>query len=90
MEEEVLNVGDEVLIFKYIREWGINQDYEHYIRGHIVKRKMSDDLDGIKNLWIILNSILVLYAIILLIYGKYFRNKDSLSIVTHNFLIIFI
>ena len=51
---------------------------------------MSDDLDGIKNLWIILNSILVLYAIILLIYGKYFRNKDSLSIVTHNFLIIFI
>ena len=51
---------------------------------------MSDDLDGIKNLWIILNSILVLYAIILLIYGKYFRNKDSLSIVTHNFLNIFI
>ena len=48
---------------------------------------MSDDLDGIKNLWIILNSILVLYAIILLIYGKYFRNKDSLSIVTHNLLI---
>ena len=36
---------------------------------------MSDDLDEVKNLWIILNSILVLYAIILFIYGKYFKHK---------------
>ena len=44
---------------------------------------MSDDLDGVKNLWIILNSILVLYAIILFIYGKYFKHKDTLSYVIH-------
>ena len=42
---------------------------------------MSDDLDDVKNLWIILNSILVLYAILLFIYGKYFKHKDSLSLV---------
>ena len=48
---------------------------------------MSDDLGDVKNLWIILNSLLVLYAIILFIYGKYFRHKDSLSLVIHNFLI---
>ena len=44
---------------------------------------MSDDLDDVKNLWIILNSILVLYAILLFIYGKYFKHKDSLSLVIH-------
>ena len=48
---------------------------------------MSDDLDDVKNLWIVLNSILVLYAIILFIYGRYFKHKDSLSIVIHSFLI---
>ena len=42
---------------------------------------MSDDLDDVKNLWIILNSILVLYAILLFIYGKYFKHIDSLSLV---------
>jgi len=51
---------------------------------------MSDELDSIKNLWIILNSFLVLYAIILVIYGKYCRNKESLSIVTHNLLIFYL
>ena len=44
---------------------------------------MSDDLDEVKNLWIILNSILVLYAIILFIYGKYFKHKDTLSYVIY-------
>ena len=48
---------------------------------------MSDDLGDVKNLWIILNSLLVLYAIILFIYGKYCRHKDYLSLVIHNFLI---
>lgn len=24
--DKVLNIGDEVLVFRYIREWGINQD----------------------------------------------------------------
>ena len=33
---------------------------------------MSDDLEGVKNLWIALNAILVAYAIALFIYGKYF------------------
>jgi hypothetical protein len=46
-----------------------------------IKIKMSDDLDGVKNLWIILNSILVVYAIALFIYGKYCKHKDSLSLV---------
>ena len=59
MEEEVLNVGEEVLIFKYIREWGINQDYEHYIRGYIVKRKMSDDLSHHGSTWNVMNYIVI-------------------------------
>jgi hypothetical protein len=46
---------------------------------------MSDDLDDVKNLWIILNAVLVVYAIGLFIYGKYFRHKDSLSLVIHIF-----
>ena len=52
---------------------------------------MSDDLDDVKNLWIILNSILVLYAIILFIYGKYFRHKVALSYVSflYNFILFF-
>jgi hypothetical protein len=51
---------------------------------------MSDDLDSVKNLWIILNAILVVYAIALFIYGKYFRHKDSLSLVINNILIFFL
>ena len=35
--DKILNVGDEVLIFRYIREYGINQDDEHFIRENIVK-----------------------------------------------------
>jgi hypothetical protein len=50
---------------------------------------MSDDLEGVKNLWIALNAILVAYAIALFIYGKYFRHKDSLSLVINNILIFF-
>ena len=48
---------------------------------------MSDDLEDVKILWVVLNSILVLYAIILFIYGRYFRHKDSLSLVIHIFII---
>jgi len=51
---------------------------------------MSDDLEGVKNLWIALNAILVAYAIALFIYGKYFRHKDSLSLVINNILILFL
>ena len=51
---------------------------------------MSDDLEGVKNLWIALNAILVAYAIALFIYGKYFRHKDSLSLVINNIIILFL
>ena len=51
---------------------------------------MSDDLEGVKNLWIALNAILVAYTIALFIYGKYFRHKDSLSLVINNILILFL
>ena len=51
---------------------------------------MSDDLGDVKILWVVLNSILVLYAIILFIYGRYCRHKDSLSLVIHIFLIYFL
>ena len=59
MDGEVLNFGDEVLIFKYIREWGINQDYEHYIKGYIVKRKMSDDLSHHGSPWNVMNYTVI-------------------------------
>ena len=51
---------------------------------------MSDDLEDVKILWVVLNSILVLYAIILFIYGRYCRHKDSLSLVIHIFIIYFL
>lgn len=59
MDEEVLNIGDEVLIFKYIREWGIDQDYKHYIRGYIIKRKMSDDLSYHGSPWNVMNYTVI-------------------------------
>ena len=54
MDEE-LNIGDEVLIFRYIREWGINQDYEHYTRGNVVKSEISDDLSYHGSPWCVMN-----------------------------------
>ena len=36
---------------------------------------------SVTSLWIILNLVLVIYALILFIYGKYCRRKDSLSYV---------
>ena len=53
--DEKLNIGDEVLIFKYIREWGINQDYEHYTRGNVVKSEISDDLSYHGSPWCVMN-----------------------------------
>ena len=55
---EKLNIGDEVLIFRYIRYirgWGINQDYEHYTRGIVVKSEMSDDLSYHGSPWNVIN-----------------------------------
>lgn len=54
MDKE-LNIGDEVLVFKYIREWGLNQDYEHYVRGNVVKSEMSDDLSYHGSPWCVMN-----------------------------------
>lgn len=59
MYEEVLNIGDEVLIFKYIREWGIDQDYKHYIKGYVIKRKMSDDLSQHGSSWNVMNYTVI-------------------------------
>ncbi len=50
----------------------------------------DDDLDSVKNVWIILNIVLVVYALILFIYGKFFKHKDSLSLVIHSYLILLI
>ena len=43
-------------------------------------------LEDVRNVWLILNSILILYALILFCYGKYFKRKDSLSYVIHIFI----
>ena len=59
MDEEVLNIGDEVLIFKYIREWGIDQDYKHYIKGYVINRKMSDDLSYHGSPWSVMNYTVI-------------------------------
>jgi len=41
---KIIPNGVEVLIFKYIREWGPNQDDENYIIGTIQSSEISDDL----------------------------------------------
>ena len=43
----------------------------------------DSDLDTIRNVWLGLNSVLIIYALILFCYGKYFKHKDSLSYVIH-------
>ena len=43
-EEKVLPNGTEVLIFKYRREWGLNQDDVNYIKGTIQSSKLTEDL----------------------------------------------
>ena len=40
----IIPSGTEVLIFKYIREWGPDQDDENYIIGTIQSSRTSDDL----------------------------------------------
>lgn len=36
--------GTELLIFKYVRKWGPNQNDENYIIGTVQSSKISDDL----------------------------------------------
>ena len=43
----------------------------------------SDELKPIMKVWIILNAVLVFYALILFFYGKFIKQKDSLSYVIH-------
>ena len=43
--------GNEVLIFKYIREWGANQDEINYIKGTIIKSKELDNLSTHGSVW---------------------------------------
>lgn len=41
----------------------------------------EDIINSTKTVWIILNVILILYAVGLFIYGKYFRKRDMSSCV---------
>ena len=43
----------------------------------------KDELEPVRKVWIILNAVLVFYALILFFYGKFFKQKDSLSYVIH-------
>ena len=43
--------GTEVLIFKYVREWELNQDDENYICGIVQSSKISDDLSWHGSSW---------------------------------------
>lgn len=43
--------GMEVLIFRYIPEWGYNQDNEHYIIGTVLKKEKYDDVSCHDNSW---------------------------------------
>ena len=38
-------------------------------------------VDKVDITWIILNSIVIIYAIILIVYGKFFRKNEILSLV---------
>ena len=53
--EKMLENGTEVLIFKYISGWGLNQDIKHYIRGTIIKSEMSKDLSHHGSPWNVIN-----------------------------------
>ena len=43
--------GMEVLIFRYIPEWGYNQDNENYIIGTVLKKEKYDDVSCHDNSW---------------------------------------
>ena len=45
--------------------------------------------DKVDITWIILNVIVLIYAIVLIIYGMYFRKNEILSLVINNILINF-
>ena len=41
-------------------------------------------VDKVDITWIILNSIVLIYAIILIVYGKFFRKNEILSLVNNH------
>ena len=41
-------------------------------------------VDKVDITWIILNSIVIIYAIILIVYGKFFRKNELLSLVINH------
>ena len=50
-----LEIGDEVFIFQYIHEWGINQNYEHFIKGKVIRKELSNDLSYHGSPWYVEN-----------------------------------
>lgn len=44
MENEIIENGTEILIFKYVPEKKINQDYEHFIRGKIIESEILSEV----------------------------------------------
>ena len=49
--EKIIPNGTQVLIFKYIREWGPNQDDEHFTVGSVQRSKPSNDLSHHGSPW---------------------------------------
>ncbi len=51
MEDKKIADGTEVLIFKYIRERGLQQDNFHFKRGIIQSSKLTEDLSTHGSIW---------------------------------------
>ena len=43
----------------------------------------AENLDDVRNIWLILNGVLILYGLILFCYSKFIKNKDTLHYVIH-------
>lgn len=50
-----LNVGDKVLVFEYVRSLGINQNYNSFINGEVVKKELSHNLAYHGSPWHVIN-----------------------------------
>ena len=50
-----LNIGDKVLIFNYISQRGINQNYNRFIEGIVIHKELSDDLSQHGSPWEVMN-----------------------------------
>ena len=54
-DKEIYENGTEVLIFKYIPSWGVNQDTDNYKKGIIIKSEESHDLSYHGSPWYVTN-----------------------------------